>query len=166
MSSSNFIEKVRVQGKLKKQSLLHEVRVTYISCSSRIILFYLLDLSQPQCGQLYNLFHSFDPISSRLEPIIDDSFANVRPAPVPRSHSFPFNDDIQYNASVLFDEPSQNIASSPSAPAATGEDSALLHSHSAVNRKASSTSVSSMARKLAYNDKAFCKYQTIMLTSI
>ena len=105
-------------------------------------------------------------MSSRLEPIIDDSFVNIRPAPVPRSHSFPFNDDIQYNASVLFEDPSQGAASSTAAATAnTSEEAAdtsvdsskLLSSHNKVDRKASSTSVSSIARKSAYNDKAFCK---------
>ncbi|XP_066936754.1 protein retinal degeneration B-like [Clytia hemisphaerica] len=108
------------------------------------------DFSQPRCGQLYNLFHSFDPISSRIEPIIDENFANVRPAPVPRCNAFPFNDDIQYNASSLFLDPNLNLNDEPDV-----SDSNSLRSHALLDRKVSSTSVSSNARKSAYNDKAF-----------
>ena len=122
-----------------------------ISWNKTSIIFFL-DFSQPRCGQLYNLFHSFDPISSRIEPIIDENFANVRPAPVPRCNAFPFNDDIQYNASSLFLDPNLNDEPDVS-------DSNSLRSHALLDRKVSSTSVSSNARKSAYNDKAFCKSQ-------
>lgn len=106
------------------------------------------DFSQPRCGQIYNIFHSFDPVSSRVEPLIDGNFANVRPALVPRSHAFPFNNDIQYSTTIHFDD-------SNSCEDSEMVNNNTLKSHVLLDRKVSNSSVSSMARKSAYSDKSF-----------
>ena len=51
----------------------------------------------PVCSQVFNLFLPFDPVASRLEPLIDQSYSTVEPVHVPRYQSFPFNTEILYN---------------------------------------------------------------------
>lgn len=84
--------------------------------------------------------------------MIDSSFANIRPAPVPRSHAFPFNDDIQYNFTVLYDDV---IVEMP-------EENNHLETHTGnhpdADRKVSNSSITSVARRCAYNEKVFCKF--------
>ncbi|SCU94229.1 LADA_0G07338g1_1 [Lachancea dasiensis] len=40
-------------------------------------------IENPQCKNLYNIFHVCDPVAFRIEPLIDKSFAEVHPAYVP-----------------------------------------------------------------------------------
>lgn len=40
-------------------------------------------VSSPQCAQLYNIFHSSDPISYRLEPLIAPVMASLKPQQLP-----------------------------------------------------------------------------------
>ena len=37
----------------------------------------------PTCDYMYNIFHPFDPIAYRLEPLINSNFANFKPAQIP-----------------------------------------------------------------------------------
>jgi len=61
------------------------------------------ELSHLQCGQLYNLFHPFDPMSSRVEPLLDKSCSKFPASPVPAYQDFPYNNDIEYNYSALYE---------------------------------------------------------------
>lgn len=47
---------------------------------------------RPACHQVYNLFHSSDPMAVRLEPLINDSFKYVPPVKVARYSKFPLGD--------------------------------------------------------------------------
>ncbi|RWS26786.1 phospholipase DDHD2-like protein [Leptotrombidium deliense] len=37
----------------------------------------------PTCPRVFNIFHPFDPIAYRIEPMIDPSFSNVKPVLIP-----------------------------------------------------------------------------------
>ncbi|XP_053212669.1 phospholipase DDHD2-like [Panonychus citri] len=37
----------------------------------------------PTCGQVFNIFHPFDPIAYRLEPLIDENFQQISPCQIP-----------------------------------------------------------------------------------
>ena len=100
---------------------------------------FFVALPNLQCGQLYNLFHPHDPMSCRIEPLLDKSFGKIPSAPVPRHQAFPYNDDIQYNYSALYEN-------DPG------------HHHESLSMKLSSTSekklsVSSNARMAAYSHR-------------
>ena len=69
----------------------------------RSVCFFHLALPDLHCGQVYNLFHPHDPMSCRIEPLLDKSFRKIHSAPVPRHQSFPYNDDILYNYSALYE---------------------------------------------------------------
>lgn len=49
---------------------------------------------KPACGQFYNLFHPFDPLSSRIEPLIMPEFSQLPPVNVPRYQKFPLGDGL------------------------------------------------------------------------
>ncbi|KAL8576133.1 hypothetical protein ACOMHN_001483 [Nucella lapillus] len=49
-------------------------------------------LTRPQCLQVYNLFHSSDPLAVRLEPLVSDGFKHLAPVKVPRYSRFPLGD--------------------------------------------------------------------------
>lgn len=100
----------------------------------------------PRCGQMYNLFHPYDPMASRIEPVVDQAFGKIRPAPVPRHQAFPYNNDIQYNYTSLYDD-----------------SEAMLHDHELASsklnsremeRKISTASTCSIQRNSAYNNKS------------
>ncbi|QIW98753.1 hypothetical protein AMS68_004271 [Peltaster fructicola] len=39
--------------------------------------------SQPQCDQIFNIFHPTDPIAYRLEPLISKAMSSLKPQPLP-----------------------------------------------------------------------------------
>ncbi|WPK26931.1 hypothetical protein PUMCH_004300 [Australozyma saopauloensis] len=60
------------------------------------------DFAAPKCKNLYNVFHPCDPISYRLEPLIDLEFAKVKPEEVPFALQG-FNTQVQ-NLTSLSDD--------------------------------------------------------------
>lgn len=44
---------------------------------------------RPPCQQFYNLFHATDPVSLRLEPLIDPSMSSLAPVNIPRYSRHP-----------------------------------------------------------------------------
>ncbi len=46
----------------------------------------------PGCRQVYNLFHSTDPSSYRLEPLLEPAFSRLAPIRVPRYSRYPVGD--------------------------------------------------------------------------
>ena len=71
---------------------------------------------KPVCNQVFNLFLPFDPVASRLEPLIDQSYATVEPVHVPRYQSFPFNTEILYNKQSLCTATGAKDCQSPDTP--------------------------------------------------
>ena len=47
---------------------------------------------RPACHQVYNLFHSSDPMAVRLEPLMNDSFKYLAPVKISRYSKFPLGD--------------------------------------------------------------------------
>ncbi|XP_071093822.1 protein retinal degeneration B-like [Haliotis cracherodii] len=47
---------------------------------------------KPSCHQVYNLFHSNDPIAIRLEPLVQGGFRHVPPIKISRFSKFPLGD--------------------------------------------------------------------------
>ena len=47
---------------------------------------------RPACHQVYNLFHSSDPMAIRLEPLVNESFKYVSPIKIARYSKFPLGD--------------------------------------------------------------------------
>ncbi|XP_015792502.1 phospholipase DDHD2-like [Tetranychus urticae] len=41
------------------------------------------DLGLPTCDQIFNIFHPFDPIAYRMEPLIDEHFHSIPPCQIP-----------------------------------------------------------------------------------
>ncbi|RWS17102.1 phospholipase DDHD2-like protein [Dinothrombium tinctorium] len=41
------------------------------------------DFKLPTCPHMFNIFHPFDPIAYRIEPLINSSFSNVKPVLIP-----------------------------------------------------------------------------------
>jgi hypothetical protein len=41
------------------------------------------DFRLPTCATVYNIFHPFDPIAYRIEPMIDSSFVDIKPVLIP-----------------------------------------------------------------------------------
>ena len=91
-------------------------------------------------------------MSSRLEPLLDISFASIKPAPVPRHQYFPFSDDIQYNFSVLYDDTNDTF-SQHDFDLSVEEGSG----HPELSRKVSSMSTMSTARQAVYRDATTSK---------
>ena len=102
------------------------------------VYFFHVALPDLNCGQVYNLFHPHDPMSCRIEPLLDKSFRKIHSAPVPRYQSFPYNDDILYNYSALYENEPVN------------HETLSMKLSSASERKISS---SSNARIAAYKEK-------------
>lgn len=50
------------------------------------------DLPNPNCNQVYNLFHPSNPIAARMEPLLSPSFSKVPPINIPRYQMFPLGD--------------------------------------------------------------------------
>jgi hypothetical protein len=48
--------------------------------------------AKPACLQVYNLFHSSDPMAVRLEPLINDCFRHLSPIKIARYSKFPLGD--------------------------------------------------------------------------
>ena len=94
-------------------------------------------------------------MSSRLEPIIDQAFVKVRPAPVPRYQAFPYNDDIQYNYTVLYDELSP-----------VESDLLLSHNLSLNEDPQRKLSTSSAKRNTSYKEKADSKALLLLSFSL
>ncbi|KAK3083813.1 hypothetical protein FSP39_003585 [Pinctada imbricata] len=46
----------------------------------------------PACHQVYNMFHSSDPVAVRLEPLIHSSFKHIAPVKLSRFNKFPIGD--------------------------------------------------------------------------
>jgi len=73
----------------------------------------LSNLPTPSCGQVYNLFHPSNPVTTRLEPLLSAQFSRLAPVNVPRYRQYPTGDGtvpglvevIQANP-LLFNEPS------------------------------------------------------------
>eukprot|EP01135_Chromosphaera_perkinsii_P006050 Nk52_evm4s386 gene=Nk52_evmTU4s386 len=51
---------------------------------------------KPRCGQFYNIYHSVDPVAFRVEPLLDESFASIKPVVLPRYHQFPIGRGEDY----------------------------------------------------------------------
>ena len=49
---------------------------------------------KPACGQVYNLFHPFEPLSARIEPLILPQFSQISSVNVPRYQKFPRGDGV------------------------------------------------------------------------
>ena len=49
---------------------------------------------KPPCGQVYNLFHPFEPLSARIEPLILPQFSQISSVDVPRYQKFPRGDGV------------------------------------------------------------------------
>jgi len=73
----------------------------------------LSNLPSPACGQVYNLFHPSNPVTTRLEPLLSSQFSRLAPVNVPRYRQYPTGDGntpglvevIQANP-LLFNDPS------------------------------------------------------------
>eukprot|EP00794_Sanderia_malayensis_P014394 gene14394-15893_t len=52
--------------------------------------------TKPYCEQVFNIFLPFDPVASRLEPLIEGSFSRTEPVQLPRYQNFPFSREILY----------------------------------------------------------------------
>merc|ERR1719500_533962 len=71
------------------------------------------NLPSPACGQVYNLFHPSNPVTTRLEPLLSPQFSRLAPVNVPRYRQYPTGDGntpglvevIQANP-LLFNDPS------------------------------------------------------------
>lgn len=50
--------------------------------------------AKPACGQVYNLFHPFEPLSARIEPLILPQFSQISSVNVPRYQKFPRGDGV------------------------------------------------------------------------
>lgn len=48
--------------------------------------------AKPNCLQVYNLFHSSDPMAIRLEPLLNDNFRHLSPVKIARYSKFPLGD--------------------------------------------------------------------------
>lgn len=83
--------------------------------------FFLALPVKPVCNQVYNLFLPFDPVASRLEPLIDQSFSSMEPVHVPRYQSFPFSNEILYKKREPKSQ--QRDLKLPDTPTLTVEDS-------------------------------------------
>ncbi|KAK2708512.1 protein retinal degeneration B-like isoform X2 [Artemia franciscana] len=55
------------------------------------------DISKPTSSQVFNLFHTTDPLAVRLEPIISARFTSTAPFGVPRYQKFPLGDGKPYH---------------------------------------------------------------------
>ena len=58
-----------------------------------------LDLPNPNCNEIYNLFHPGNPIAARLEPLLSPSFSKVPPLNIPRYKMYPLGDGQTINLS-------------------------------------------------------------------
>ncbi|XP_065663446.1 membrane-associated phosphatidylinositol transfer protein 2 isoform X2 [Hydra vulgaris] len=58
----------------------------------------------PRCDQFYNIFHPFDPMSSRIEPLIDKKFSKINPSIIPRHQSFPYTTNIESDWEISADD--------------------------------------------------------------
>ena len=56
-----------------------------------------LHTPNPNCQQIYNLFHPSNPIAARLEPLLYPSFSQVAPVNIPRYQMYPHGDGQQLN---------------------------------------------------------------------
>lgn len=65
------------------------------------------DYFAPKCKNIYNIFHPCDPVSYRLEPLVDIGFANVKPEEVPFALQG-FNTQVQ-NLTSLSDDIQEKI---------------------------------------------------------
>ena len=45
--------------------------------------------ARPRCAAFYNLFYGLDVLASRLEPLLDNRFAEVPPVPIPSYRHYP-----------------------------------------------------------------------------
>lgn len=61
----------------------------------------------PRCKNMYNVFHPCDPVSYRMEPLIDQKFANIKPEEVPFALQG-FNTQVQ-NLSSISDDIQEKI---------------------------------------------------------
>jgi len=52
---------------------------------------------RPHCSQVYNVFYSSDPNSTRIEPLIDEKFAQIPSAKIPNFRYFPYGDEQPIN---------------------------------------------------------------------
>ena len=77
---------------------------------------------KPVCSQVFNLFLPFDPVASRLEPLIEQSFSAVAPVHVPRYQSFPFNTEILYNKQEFAESRVAKDSQLPNSPTLTVSD--------------------------------------------
>ena len=90
------------------------------------------------CDQVYNIFYPFDPIASRLEPLLDRQFASFRPACIPKYETFPFHtellyrtqnsnqlsfDDLEADSEVYPGSPSETISAGPPSRKISAADS-------------------------------------------
>lgn len=49
------------------------------------------EVSSPECGQLFNIFHPTDPIAYRIEPLVSKAMAELKPQPLPYTKRGLFN---------------------------------------------------------------------------
>ncbi|XP_076472985.1 protein retinal degeneration B-like [Babylonia areolata] len=95
-------------------------------------------MGRPACHQVYNLFHSSDPVAVRLEPLLSDCFKHVQPVNVSRYSKFPLGDGepvhlvetVQNHLKVFTDgrRPSTGPGGQPSSPSPS--PSCLQRQHS------------------------------------
>ncbi|XP_045032292.1 protein retinal degeneration B isoform X2 [Daphnia magna] len=71
---------------------------------------------RPHCHGIYNLFHSMDPLSARLEPLLSARFANTRPVSVPRYQRYPLGDGKSANLIDFFQNNPQLFQESTASP--------------------------------------------------
>ncbi|KAL8584719.1 hypothetical protein ACOMHN_035639 [Nucella lapillus] len=98
---------------------------------------------RPACHQVYNLFHSSDPMAVRLEPLLNDCFKYVAPVKVARYSKFPLGDGepvhvvetVQSNIKLFTESPR-----SSNSPA-----------HPVLQRQLSSTSINSTTSGVGEN---------------
>ncbi|XP_062523051.1 membrane-associated phosphatidylinositol transfer protein 2-like isoform X2 [Corticium candelabrum] len=54
---------------------------------------------RPHCSSVYNLFHTWDPVACRVEPLLDNRFSSLSPVSVPQYDIFPLGDESLHKIS-------------------------------------------------------------------
>ena len=94
------------------------------------------------CNQVFNLFLPFDPVASRLEPLIDQTYSTVEPVHLPRYQSFPFNTEILYKKhplELITGEKSSQLPDTPTLMASGMEENNGFGSDNSVDTISSNT---------------------------
>jgi hypothetical protein len=56
---------------------------------------------KPACGQVYNLFHPFEPLSARIEPLLLPQCSQIPSVNVPRYQKFPRGDGVSTDVMAM-----------------------------------------------------------------